>query len=440
MAIVAVAFFLHLYVVWTIVDQPLNVSKDAPARRSIVWPLFNDTVHRIGPATDFFGLYNAGQALENGRSIYGLKKEPLTPYFFRFRYLPIVAQILGRFFIRFSPVWAYRIWVLMLEAALGCLLILFGRRMLGWLRYFSMCVLLLSSPYFLEVHMGQFTFMTVALFSIGLLVQEDKNGLLSRNLRTGIDAMTYTASVLLKAFPIVAAVSFLRRKIYWIPLAVAVIIVLAVTTPYFMAHSHEFKLFYRLNFETPRGFDSGNYGFVYFTYLLASDLKIDFLVANWDVVEGILRLGLLCVSSIIVFFSRRNNVILGSVALLLAQFLSYKHVWEHHMSGVIVLGLLLLLVVSSEKLFSRELVFLAVGCLVLLALPTPFFFLDQLKNPDVYDPFTKLAPQLRYLLVLPKALPTLGLYLISVTFLTKSGFALPVKLSDIEKLMRVNKG
>ncbi len=432
---VVIAFLLHVYIIWSIADQPLDVSDQAPARRSIVWPLFNDSVHRIGPATDFFGLYNAGLALENGRSIYELKKEAATPYFFRFRYLPVVAQTLGRFFTLFSPVWAYRVWILMLEAGIGCLLLLFGRCLRGWLRYFSMCVLLLSTPFFLEVYMGQFTFMTVALLAIGLLIQEDANGLFSRNWRIAVNTVAYTGSVLLKAFPVVAAVSFLRKKSYWIPLIVAGCVALAVTVPYFLASPGDFKVFYRLNFETPRGFDSGNYGFVYFAFLLVSDLKSSFMVTNWDTVEGILRFVLLGSTAIFVLFSRRNNVILGSVALLLAQFLSYKHVWEHHMSGVVVLGLLLLTVVSSGELSSRKFIFFTVGCLVLLALPTPFVFLDRLKDPSVYDPFNKLAPQLRYLLVLPKVLPTLGLYLLSMFILGKSGFGWPVKFSDIKEFL-----
>lgn len=54
------AVALHFYVVYTIVAQPLNVNRYPPSSRSVIWPLHNDTAHRIGPAMDFFAIYHAG--------------------------------------------------------------------------------------------------------------------------------------------------------------------------------------------------------------------------------------------------------------------------------------------------------------------------------------------------------------------------------------------
>jgi hypothetical protein len=425
---VAVSLLFHFYAIWTIAEQPLDVNGHPEAQRSIVWPLYNDTIHRIGPGADFFALYNAAQALRRGGSLYRSSPEELTPYFYPFRYLPLVAQTLGLFVIQFSPIVAYRIWIVALEVVLGCLLIVFGRRTRGWLRYFGICALLLSSPYFLEVHMGQFTFVAASLLAIGLLLQE-KGGWMSWKLRGAVNTIAYTCAVLFKVFPIVAAVAFMRRKAYWFPLAVAIVSGLAFSVPYFATHPNEFRAFYDANFVTPGGLDSGNYGLTYLVYLVVRDLRPTIALRNWDTALMVWRVSLLGLTALLVLFSRGDRVVVGSVAMILAHFVSYMHVWEHHMSGIVIMGLMMLQAISSERSPSRPLVCLIAACVIVLALPTPFALLDRLKDPRVWDPFTKLAWQVRYWVVLPKALPTGLLYLICVTILCRSGFTWPWKPS-----------
>jgi hypothetical protein len=421
--LVALSLALHLFIVWTIAKQPLDINSQPEAQRSIVWPLYNDTIHRIGPGADFFAIYHAGQALQRGSSIYADDSESGI-YCYPFRYLPIVAQTLGSFFIQFSPIVAYRIWILILEAALGCLLVVFARCTSAWLKYFGICVLLLTTPYFLEVHMGQFTFMTASLLVIGLLIQEGRG---TSQQRIGwINTIVYSGAVLLKIFPIVTAVAFIRKKAYWLPLGVAIILGVALSALYFVTHPGEYDLFYARNFVLGGGLDSGNYGFAYLGYLSAKYLNLNTVLNYWDIALAFWRVSLLGLTSVAVLFSRKNQVSVGSVAMILAHFLTYPHVWEHHISAILVVGVLLLSVISSDRSNARFLVYLTVASLVLLALPTPFALFDQFKDAKVWDPLDGADLPVRYLLVFLKAFPTLLLYLVCVATLGRSGFTLRI--------------
>jgi hypothetical protein len=76
----------------SIASQPLRVNFHLDGR-SLIWGLHYDTVHRAGPGADFFALYHAGIMLEHGESPYASKEvPPVTPEFYPFRYLPIVAE------------------------------------------------------------------------------------------------------------------------------------------------------------------------------------------------------------------------------------------------------------------------------------------------------------------------------------------------------------
>jgi len=137
----------HFYVVYTIASQPLDINRHPEAFRSVIWPLHNDTVHRIGPGADFFAVYHAGQALRRGSSPYE-SSEPArwTPYFHPFRYLPISAQTLGLFFSQLPPRVAYLLWICFLELLLGVLIYTFVRRTRDErLKYFSAGILLVAS-------------------------------------------------------------------------------------------------------------------------------------------------------------------------------------------------------------------------------------------------------------------------------------------------------
>ena len=71
----------HVLIVTSILTQ----------RRPIIWPLHNDTIHRIGPGSDFYAIYHGGVNLRRGVSPYHSDADGRTPFSYPYRYLPAVA-------------------------------------------------------------------------------------------------------------------------------------------------------------------------------------------------------------------------------------------------------------------------------------------------------------------------------------------------------------
>ncbi|HUK61973.1 MAG TPA: glycosyltransferase 87 family protein, partial [Dongiaceae bacterium] len=187
----ALAALAHVAIVATLFAGP----------RPVFWRLHNDTVHRAGPGADFYGLYHAAWNMAHGASPYDLHPDPVTPYFYPFRYLPIVAEA-GRPLLLVPPATAHRIWIVADEAILLALVLVLARRFPGrGLRSFAIVTLLLSSPFFLELYMGQFTFAAIALAAIGLLVPWG--------------APVYAAGSVLKVVPMLAAPALVRHRRTW---------------------------------------------------------------------------------------------------------------------------------------------------------------------------------------------------------------------------------
>jgi hypothetical protein len=63
-------------------------------------PIFLEAAAAYGQASDFFGIYQAGDNLDRGRSIYDWEGRPegsprRVPYFYHYRYLPPTVAALG---------------------------------------------------------------------------------------------------------------------------------------------------------------------------------------------------------------------------------------------------------------------------------------------------------------------------------------------------------
>ncbi len=90
--------------------------------------------------------------------------------------------------------------------------------------------------------------------------------------------------------------------------------------------------------------------------------------------------------------------------------ISYKHVWEHHASGAVVLGVFML--VSLRKHGVKPVFqWIVLGCVIALALPTPFVLVDNL-DPNIYDPTWMWTPFWRFALAASKGLPVFVLWLV----------------------------
>jgi hypothetical protein len=414
---------IHLATVVSIVAQPLDMNARRDGYRSPLWPLFNDAVHRQGPAGDFFALYHAGVKAHRNESPYDGAEQPRqTPYFFHYRYSPGVAVALGQPLARLVPRAAYLVWVVVLEAALAGLLLLFCRRAPApWFAAVAAGALLASTPFFLEVHMGQFTFVSLALAVASLIALAPDPAPASRPAVLG--AAGLAAAVNLKVFPMVTAPALLRSAAGRMALAIAVVAFAALNLPSFLAHPQLLRDFYELNFlQGMDGFGTGNHGFLYLVFLAGRDLGVRWTPQSWRVTASTWQLLILGTTAVLALASRhRERALLGGGALLLAHFLSYAHVWEHHYSGVIPVTLLVLLALGRSPADNRSAIAVVLVALVMMVLPTTFALQDHARDPAVWDPASGWPPWGPYLPPLCKTVPLLAVFAVAMTKLGGAG-------------------
>jgi hypothetical protein len=422
LAALVVGALVHLAAVVSIAAQPLDMNARRGSYRSPLWPLFNDSVHRQGPAGDFFALYHAGVKAHRGESPYdGAEAPRQTPYFFHYRYAPGIGVALGQPLARLIPRAAYLVWVVVLELALAGLLLLFIRRAPApWFAWVSAAALLGSTPFFLEVHMGQFTFVSLALTVAALLALEDAPPASTPGV---LGAVGLAASVNLKVFPLVTAPALLRSAAGRVALALAVITFAALNLPSFIAHPELLRQFYELNFlQGMDGFDTGNHGFLFLVFMATRDLGRRWTPQSWRVLASTWQLALLGTTSLLAFASRhRQRALLGGAALLLAHFLSYAHVWEHHYSGVIPVALLVLLALAREPEGDRGPIAIVLASLLVLALPTTFALQDRIRDPNVWNPADRWPHWQSYLPPLCKTVPLLAVFAVAIAALARAG-------------------
>jgi hypothetical protein len=139
----------------------------------------------------------------------------------------------------------------------------------------------------------------------------------------------------------------------------------------------------------------------------------------WEHGVTLVRIAVLGATCLAVLGARERTPLLGASALLLAHFLTYPHVWEHHMSAVILLGAAW----EATGLAGTRHRGAALVCLALLAAPLPSGLLALEDAAGLAAGHRHpLAPLLA---ALSKALPTLGLYGIAMRRLLAQGIAWP---------------
>jgi glycosyl transferase family 87 len=394
-ALLVILIAAHLAIVSSVVWQD----------RPIIWPLHNDTIHRAGRGADFYAVYHAGLNLRQGRNPYANAADGVAWY--PFRYLPIIA-VAAKPITYLSPRTTELAWAAVVEAILALLLVTLWRRIPDRaVRMAAIGLLLVNSPYFLELYMGQFTFAAVALCCLGLLLPAG--------------SLLLCGSVLLKPLALTALPALARQRRYWSHAAWMIVCVVLASVPYFLRHPEQGRTFLLLNFGGASGYHAGNYGFVRLLQLLVDDAHLTIVRRYWNAWALVLELVALAATALLVFRSKSTSVVVGVAALMLAHFLTYRHVWEHHMSGVCVLGAMLL--TTGDR--SRARTIAVLGSLLLLALPTSFGLMDVAKDPSVFDPSTQWPRYASYLVVLPKVIPTLTLFVIAVADLCRDGFMSP---------------
>jgi hypothetical protein len=156
--------------------------------------------------------------------------------------------------------------------------------------------------------------------------------------------------------------------------------------------------------------------------MAGNDFAFDFLMTNWNIIVNSFRVFLFIIVAFIVVFSRKHNAILGACTLLLTHFVTYQHVWEHHLSGVLVIAALLLVVWEDRAKFTT----ISLVSMFLLALPTPFAFFEITRAPALLDPAVNWPRYVSYIILLPKVIPVLVLFLLCMLDLCKAGLESPL--------------
>jgi hypothetical protein len=351
------------------------------------WPsrIFHDARYTAGPGADFFAMYHAGVNLRHGLSPYD-SSEPVrvTPYFYPYRYLPLTAHVLGRPLTVLPPYSALLAWMLVIEATLVWWLILLGSRCRPLV---LQLVLLLSTPYLLELYLGQFTFVAAVLAAAGIIAWHAGR-------RFGAVA-SIALGAHLKVYPAIALASLPSglRNVNWAVLGLGLVL---VPNLWWSMQPEVVSGFVVKNLVgDPAGLDAGNHSLLYAAYLM---WPAGWSLADWGRLALAWRVVVLTVTVVLVLLSRaRADVKAG--ALLLAHFVSYFQLWEHHLAAAILCGTLVLsapiIAVGSRRV--------GIVALVALALPSPWLAIAGAPG-GVWHLLPPLA----------KSLPLFVLYLVSV--------------------------
>ena len=365
--------------------------------------LFNDAVHRFGPGCDFFSIYAAGVKARLGESVYTIGGHvEQVPYAYAFRYAPLVAYTLGLALSWLPHLTAYGVWLCLCELALlrniriTWELVHHGDtetprgeewERKGWVRdlfahpYTLAAMWLLFSPYYLELYVGQFTFITASLVFwayVGWIRGNParRHGDAARHLA---HAATSGSTLLLSVTPYLrgvikadlawaAAVLLKMMPLLYLPIALlrgqrqsalATVALLGVTSwAYFQRFPGDWKVFTDTNADPRPTWHGGNQGLMALLYALSGER-----------IELYLRYRLAAVAlvgALLLWFTYRawraekqpagshpllqhsSTPLLHLYALASAAYLlCYKDVWEHHY--LLLLPPLVLLALRRES-------------------------------------------------------------------------------------------
>jgi hypothetical protein len=360
-------------------------------------PFHNDIRNRPGPAADFFAVYHAGRQVWTQRSPYEREELPAVtpPHFAPFRYPPGVAWTLGAAAAKIRPWIAYGAWVVLLEALLVLGLVRLREVIedpvhLAWVR----AGWLAFPPFFVELWMGQFTFVAAMLTFLAVLEW--------RRARPRRAAAGWAAACALKIFPLALApaLAFRRRAG---ALAAAALVTAAALAP-LLAIDGAVGGFFGLNFGAPEPMEvhAGN-----FSLLVLLHRLVELVTggppdpAAWIWVARGLAWSLAAVVTAAMWRARRGDLGLAAAAALWLLPLMSKDSWEHH--GVIALPAVALMV-SAFAGQPRRLALTAVAW-ALAAAPSLLVVLQA--EPSTWYPDAAWSPAARVLYHAPRPLGAL---------------------------------
>lgn len=335
-------------------------------------PLFNDSTHRLPRGLDFYAVYQKAHELSIGESLYtdvdygdidGLVVPYCAPHY---RYLPSWGWFVSVTFCLLEAEKAYWLWVVLCELMLLVCLWMFFRRSDNLTERAGLAVVWLCfSPYYLELFVGQFTFMATGLITLALLAFAD-----GRERRGTIwlivsIALKYVGGIILLPLLLMGR---------WRNVLVVIGVILFIGSIYFIPNPDDWSLFTGIaTYGTPNQFHAGNLGL---QGLLGSVIRLLPDGYRYGALGATLRLILLKVlpAALMLFlvwvtWRQRSSKNLVPLCLLwlTAYFLAGTDVFEHH-----YVILLPVFAFAWLKRPSAWLLFLYAW----IALPTIFAFVD----------------------------------------------------------------
>jgi hypothetical protein len=325
---------------------------------------FNDSSH-TGQAFDFAVYYIAGKALAAGHDVYSVEAA------FGYRYLPAFAYTISRFFALLPPQTAYFLYLFLCEALLVANLRLVWR----WganndIRTQAACMWLAFSPFYLELYIGQVSFLAASLLFWAFYAEAHRVPRAA--------GIAWIGAVLLKPNALILVPAYLRQRRFK-QLAWGALLVIATSVPYFWTYPDAWAIFVERNLSgnqiTGGLTHAGNIGLWGGLVSLGAKLSAIPLETLSSLSQLPLWVRLMAngVPALVVagaLWATFRGKALGLESLCLwvtTYFLVYKDVWEHHL-------VFLLPVLGALFLHTRQRALLWIWAL--LALPTPYIFFD----------------------------------------------------------------
>ena len=276
---------------------------------------------------DFFAVYQAGHNLRSGVSIYESDNERIevvAPRYTPYRYLPFVAITIGWPLSAMPPLWAYRLWLVLVEC------VLLACAWDSWMRprapsRGALCAAmwLVFTPFYLELYMGQFSLLQAAMLLVILVALASSSRRAERT-----TTLSWGLSLLWKQNTALLAPIWIKLG-RWRALVVAGVAVVALSLPYYVWDPSGLPSFLG-NLRAPAPAPAlGNLGARQALYSLLSALaprmgQSEHIAAQWVWLGGVLLATLW-----ITWRARKDAVPLVGLWMT-TYFMVYHHVWEHH--------------------------------------------------------------------------------------------------------------
>jgi hypothetical protein len=252
--------------------------------------------------------------------------------------------------------------------------------------------MLLQFPYFLELHMGQFTFLAAAVTALTVLWLHHR--LISPGRAIAACGPIAAVSVL-KPFPLFAVAGLALTRTGRLVAITSFLVTALLLSPVFTS-TLLFREYASLNLiDDTAHLYPGNFSLMYEVFATSVFAGAPFSPRTVAIVSTAGSLSIAGLIFVALVRSSTRDVRRAAGTLMAAFFLAYFRVWEHHYTAVIVGGLLVLVSITPEEYEDgRGRVGTLLVGLALLAAPSFFALLPA-------DP-GRWSPAQHYLLPWPK--------------------------------------